>query len=494
MEWAMGNEGLQFQGNGKGLAASYLEAVVAAGFDPTNKRDMDMGIVAYNSALLVWHSYKKGLAVGARAASSKNVGRNERCPCGSGLKFKKCCLMAQRAPAAAVQGLIPFSSDLIPRLADSMAMDDELRGLTDIMNFDKELRAIRFKGSDITEFLQKVIPGGVPPDNAEFDHLTFRFALESGKHRILSNIKDKFLAAAPSATTAAQLRGLASGAFFGMAYDMDQNHDNPLISIIFRLSLFDAIGPIESEKNRAGAISPNLEGIFDLLDGNWNSDFKQRFDVALAKLSKDDQKVLYSLAVTADPVALDRIWNGDFPVGLPYPTMLLFYFTINSLPEKKIKSDAGAVMNRVRKATSLLLPDDTAFYLTLLDQWLVEHSDGNDQDRVSDVRAVAAMVKCGFLAELVPRLWMQVSQSGQMMCLNEEELAFVQHSNPGDSLFLDKYADWLYQQGFPDMAKRTRGFKSFRQKAVQTAANLKEIGKSKIRNLRGIASESLDCQ
>lgn len=43
-----------------------------------------------------WASFQNGPALN----EFKNVGRNDPCPCGSGIKFKKCCLTVQAAPIA----------------------------------------------------------------------------------------------------------------------------------------------------------------------------------------------------------------------------------------------------------------------------------------------------------------------------------------------------------------------------------------------------------
>jgi hypothetical protein len=54
----------------------------------------------------------------------KGVGRNDPCPCGSGKKFKKCCLeKAEPQPPAAVSGSRKLS-DLLPALRAALPQDD----------------------------------------------------------------------------------------------------------------------------------------------------------------------------------------------------------------------------------------------------------------------------------------------------------------------------------------------------------------------------------
>lgn len=40
---------------------------------------------------------KNGRGITYRTDAASKTGRNEPCPCGSGLKFKKCCLKEQEA-------------------------------------------------------------------------------------------------------------------------------------------------------------------------------------------------------------------------------------------------------------------------------------------------------------------------------------------------------------------------------------------------------------
>jgi hypothetical protein len=68
---------------------------------------------------LVW-----GPSAGPAANPYKDVGRNDPCPCGSGKKFKKCCLGKTEAhPPAAASGSRKIS-DLLPALRAALPLDD----------------------------------------------------------------------------------------------------------------------------------------------------------------------------------------------------------------------------------------------------------------------------------------------------------------------------------------------------------------------------------
>lgn len=86
-----------------GMAKSFVMMGMNAGFDMTDQDDMDRFMHAYNVNLLgelASDDVDDAMAISAtprqRAVPIRNesqrVGRNEPCPCGSGRKYKKCCL------------------------------------------------------------------------------------------------------------------------------------------------------------------------------------------------------------------------------------------------------------------------------------------------------------------------------------------------------------------------------------------------------------------
>ena len=83
-----------------GMAKSFVMSGQEAGFDMTDPDDMQRFMLAYNVAQLEKFASEKPKASPSpppqRPATihrpSQRVGRNEPCPCGSGRKFKKCCM------------------------------------------------------------------------------------------------------------------------------------------------------------------------------------------------------------------------------------------------------------------------------------------------------------------------------------------------------------------------------------------------------------------
>jgi tetratricopeptide (TPR) repeat protein len=63
------------------------------------------------------------------------IGRNDLCPCGSGKKYKKCCLAGDEAAARAARPAQPAAvPELRPSLASYLREHDELDELTEASN------------------------------------------------------------------------------------------------------------------------------------------------------------------------------------------------------------------------------------------------------------------------------------------------------------------------------------------------------------------------
>jgi hypothetical protein len=73
-----------------GLAKSFFSAGRAAGFDMTSEEDIAEFTARYNQQLA--HPLETDQQAPTLVREKTTVGRNEPCPCGSGKKFKKCCL------------------------------------------------------------------------------------------------------------------------------------------------------------------------------------------------------------------------------------------------------------------------------------------------------------------------------------------------------------------------------------------------------------------
>src|SRR5216683_2320001 len=124
-----------------------------AGCDTTNEHDLQMGMISYSTALLVserGHTTKRA----DRPAQATHTGRNNPCPCGSGKKYKKCCLDKNRAlPADSYPaGPFRFRPEILPRLWDTRAVAEDCAILGRIIDRDPAFVNVGFSKHKIASF------------------------------------------------------------------------------------------------------------------------------------------------------------------------------------------------------------------------------------------------------------------------------------------------------------------------------------------------------
>jgi hypothetical protein len=135
------------------LGEAAEQALRLAGYNLSDAEQRGLGLLAYRAAVLVQHC-ALAAAHGRRAG---RVGRNEPCPCGSGKKYKKCCL-EEGKPAAArsletAPAGEPLAPALVPRLHDAAQTGSDLRQLGALLERDPDLRALRLPGANVARFL-----------------------------------------------------------------------------------------------------------------------------------------------------------------------------------------------------------------------------------------------------------------------------------------------------------------------------------------------------
>jgi SEC-C motif len=134
-------------------AAGMLRMLRAVGCDTTDERSLQRGAVAYNTALLVCQYAARHNTV--QPMRKSRAGRNEPCPCGSGKKYKKCCLDTDRAPSAdddrsTSVSLVP---EILPRLWDDDAMFEDCELLSRIMDRDQAFANVGFSPEKVASFM-----------------------------------------------------------------------------------------------------------------------------------------------------------------------------------------------------------------------------------------------------------------------------------------------------------------------------------------------------
>jgi hypothetical protein len=176
-------------------------------------------------------------------------GRNDPCPCGSGKKYKKCCIDMDRAASAANDfgPLIKFGPDVVPQLFDRDAVFEDLEQLSRIIDQDPAFAGIGFSTAEINAFMDGVsenepalfealTKGDRETSEPALDDLSALFLGQYGDRDFgWSLIKAKCLEAAKRVTSSDEARALATGICLAlMAETSDDPADDPLGTSCFR--------------------------------------------------------------------------------------------------------------------------------------------------------------------------------------------------------------------------------------------------------------------
>lgn len=221
-----------------------------AGCDTTNEHDLQMGMISYSTALQVWKRRPTSKMANLSAERS-HTGRNEPCSCGSGRKYKKCCLDKDRGFSADSYPLasLKFGPEILPRLWNERAVSEDCEILCEIMDRDPAFGKISFSRDKVASFMETVAkecPSFMDDDKEAFertiDDLAIRYARESGEGDITKGMKDNIFAALTRAQSKDEMRALATGACMAVMGDALADPEANLLNVIFfRRALADAV-------------------------------------------------------------------------------------------------------------------------------------------------------------------------------------------------------------------------------------------------------------
>src|SRR5260370_5040958 len=284
-------------------AAEMLRMLRAAGCDTTNERTLQMGAVAYNTALLVCKYAARN--EGVQAVQKSRARRNETCPCGSGKKYKKCCLDTDRAPSADDDrsALVSLGPEILPRLWDEEAMFEDCELLSRIMDRDQAFANVGFSPEKVASFMDAVFEEEPSPfgDTGEsdaalrsraIDDLAIRYIRESGDSKVTRGIKDKLLAAAKRAQSKDEARALATGIYLSMIADTTKDPADDFIGItLFRKALFDAARPAHIVSKIFGQLGKDENEIRRLIEAN-DPVFTEQINSVMSELDASELDAL----------------------------------------------------------------------------------------------------------------------------------------------------------------------------------------------------------
>jgi len=447
-------------------AVEIFRMLRAAGCDSKNEHDLQMGLIAYNTALLVWDRRNKR---SGRPSEKSHTGRNDPCPCGSGKKYKKCCLNKDQAVSddAYPRSPLEFGSESLPRLWDERAVANDCAILGEIMDRDPAFAKMCFSKEKVTTFIDTIVkddPSFLKGDkdvlDRKLDDLAARYVRESGEGNVAKGMKGSVLAAIPRTQSNDEMRALATGLCLALMDDSSIEADTPVEAgasllnvILFRRALFDAI--------QSAAV---FGKIFDRLGGDpeevrrlitQNDPFvRETIESCMESLSPADKATLQ----TTFEKNREELWNiitsGEFPVPMPFATHLALFVRFSFLARSE-RSSPEALSGMIKAFSNELIEEDYVLYSQMLERWLKDC-----ENHSADV-ARAAELMLGFCAirsieEFVPNLMVNSARQGFFIPFVEEEQLFIDRclESCDDPGLLAKYGAWLTSKGFPELANR----------------------------------------
>jgi hypothetical protein len=434
----------------------------AAGCDTKNEHDLQMGLIAYNAALLAWDRRNVRQRAG-RPSEKSHTGRNDPCPCGSGRKYKKCCLDKNRTFSAVshLREPLEFGSESLPRLWDERALANDCEILSQIMDRDPAFVKMSFSKEKIASFIDTVVKedpsfldGSKEVLDRKIDDLAARYVRESGEGNVAKGMKENVLAAIPRAQTKDEMRALATGFCLALMDDASMEADASLLNVIlFRRALFDVIQGADVFGKILDELGSDTEEVRRLIAEN-DPSLGEKIESFMESLSPSDKETLQATFEKNRDALWNTISSGEFPVPMPFATHLAMFVRFSFLAENAESRSPEAFSELMVAFSDELIEEDHVLYAQMLNRWLKVQK--NRTDHVA--KAVEMML--GFCAirsigEFAPKLMFDCFRQGSYNPLDEEELLFIDRFTEScDQELLADYSAWLTSKGFTGMANR----------------------------------------
>jgi len=448
-------------------SAEMLRVLREAGCDTTDEGNVQIGMVCYGVAQQVWerrHKHLKAARPAQKSTAKSSAGRNDPCPCGSGKKYKKCCLDKDRADSGGGQtpAASKFDPAILPRIWDESAVSEDLGILSEIMDREPALAKIGFSKEKVLAFLETVTrenPSVFDNDKealeAAIDDLAFRYATESGEWKIIKGIHDKFFAAASSARSNDEMRALATGicmAFMGEAAgDADAN---VLAAVFFRRAMFEAGQGASLFGKVFDQLGGDPEKIRRQIETN-DPALREKIEACMKDLSASELEVMETAFDRNRDALWDTISSDEFPVPMPFATQLAFLFRLAGMRANKANPSPEAMTKLLETFSDELIEEDHILYMRMLERWLA-NCENRSGHVAKAVETLIGMCVIRSLGEFAPSLLIRGCRRGLFVPFDAAEQHFIDRSSESfeDPEFIAEYGAWLTSKGYPGLADR----------------------------------------
>jgi SEC-C motif len=449
--------------------ARMVQVLADAGYDPSSDREMQMGLTAFHAALLVCANASRPSPV--HLAKKARAGRNDPCPCGSGKKYKKCCLDVDRPLSVADDRglLIKFGPDVVPRLwsgdHDGEELCEDYERLADIMDRDPAFASIGFSPDEVSAFmlratesepaLVEALKNDQDTRKPALDALGARFLREYSRDFGRSKIKDKCVEAARRATSNDEVRALATGICLSLiAEASDDPADDPLAVILFRKALFNAAWTARIVGRMMNRRPAEADELCRLIEAN-DPSTSEKLEAAANELSPSEMEILRANFDKLHRGVWDTIAAGEFPVPLPLATQLALFGRLYDVASAETPS-RDAVTEAIAAASGDLIEEDYVQFAQMLDRWLHGNNEEGSSKIVEAVRMMRNLCAMRMIDDFAPTLFIRCLRDKLQIPFDDEERRFIEGaSGAGGRLeFMTQYSAWLRMRGYPAMADR----------------------------------------
>jgi SEC-C motif len=457
----------------RAAVASVAALVSKAGYDPNDGESFKQGAAALMVAQMI--AVSAGLTDRAdetRTAEGGKVGRNDPCPCGSGKKYKKCCL-GQQEPVQGQPGAAPpVSSEfagvrpgMIPRM-NAEAMQADTVTLGGLFLRDPTLAAVRLNAVRVAKYLEPH-SSRVPEDLAERDRWVAERAREFvvSEHKlegeeadvvcVLRGLKTSILGAAANCDQDNELRALALGLLLHSSWAPDLEMPHPLEALLFRLALRDTAVEQQTRARLIHTLADENSGLSAKL-ASGSPEGARQWQEAFDKLPEAQRVELLQTAQRFHDSVAEAVASGSFAVPLPLVSVLpLVIETVHVARDADDESGRDKAREvAMRHAKAGLSSEDRTMYVTLCDEWLESPENQNDEQAES-VRYARRLASVG-ASSLEPLLLLAFLEYNRVSQLSGEPTP-----NPAEGLeldnatFLEVYGSFLAERGDRKLALRT---------------------------------------
>lgn len=434
-----------------GAASKMIAAIQKAGYDTSDEKQFTLGFTAFQTAQILC---LRRLTAMESGELHPKVGRNQPCPCGSGKKYKRCCLDRQRSERTSVPRSPEEEPALIPRMNGLEEMYQDFDALCDILETDNVLREVRFDRKRAAHFLTAELQTAdtVEATEEQLDVIAQRYFLEVEDGKLPGDIIDKLFDAAARVSDVDVLRSLALGVLLGTATETMSDGPNPLVAILFRLSIKELVRSYHT----INELVERLGGEETVRTAIATSDqtMNRKIEGMTTALKPEDRRLLEGVFDETTRHIEQSIRQGGFPVPLSLVSVLpLLVDLARFSPETPTASD---LKEALLAACDGLVDEDLRLYGKLLQQWL-DTAPRDDPETTSMVSMVFALVTAGSLQPLDwPLMISAVQHGGNSLLPGEDDLLAELGEDFLEPSSLERYADFLENRGYVALAQRTR--------------------------------------